>query len=335
MQLIVPKKLNRGDVVALISLSGGRAGDADMLPRYEVGKQRLEDIFRVKVIETPNALKGSTYLYEHPEKRGEDLMWALQNPEVKAIFCIMGGDDSYRVFPYIDPQVIHDNPKILMGYSDIASWMSVFAYAGVRAYYGPNILTPIAQIGSLDQYTENAIRKTLFETEMIGEVECSEAFTPIEWRNLKPKKIKWTKNTGYSIVQGEGVVRGPIFPMPMQQIIGTKYFPKPEFLEGAILAIEHGAPYGQHLAGLHGMREFAAAGVFDKVAGIITGKLDQKSRATLQKVINQEVHRPNIAILENVDFVHHTPMTILPVGAMCEIDCNKVKFSILEAGVRE
>ena len=32
-ELIVPKKLNRGDTIALISLSGGRAGDEDMLPR--------------------------------------------------------------------------------------------------------------------------------------------------------------------------------------------------------------------------------------------------------------------------------------------------------------
>ena len=33
----------------------------------------------VKVVETPHALKGSQYIYEHPEKRAEDLMWALQN----------------------------------------------------------------------------------------------------------------------------------------------------------------------------------------------------------------------------------------------------------------
>ena len=68
-ELIVPKKLNAGDTVAFISLSGGRAGDADMLPRYELGKKRFEEIFGVHVVETPNALKGSTYLYEHPEKR--------------------------------------------------------------------------------------------------------------------------------------------------------------------------------------------------------------------------------------------------------------------------
>lgn len=119
--LIIPQKINAGDTVAFISLSGGRAGDADMRSRYELGKRWFEDTYHVNGIETPNALAGSEYLYNHPEKRAEDLMWALKSPEVRAIICNMGGDDSYRVLPYIDPQVIHDNPKVFMGYSDIAT----------------------------------------------------------------------------------------------------------------------------------------------------------------------------------------------------------------------
>jgi hypothetical protein len=48
--LIVPKKLNPGDTVAFISLSGGRAGDPDMIKRYQTGKNRFEEIFGVKVL---------------------------------------------------------------------------------------------------------------------------------------------------------------------------------------------------------------------------------------------------------------------------------------------
>ena len=86
-ELVVPKKLNRGDTVAFISISGGRAGDEDMIARYMLGKRRFEQIFNVKVVETPNAFKGSEYLYEHPEKRAEDLMWALKNDSIKGIIC--------------------------------------------------------------------------------------------------------------------------------------------------------------------------------------------------------------------------------------------------------
>ena len=142
-----------------------------------------------------------------------------------------------------------------------------------------------------------------------------------------------TKDGSVCICRGSGVVRGRLFSLcggPLQQIMGTKYFPDPDFFDGTILAIEHGAPYGNALAGLHMLRAFAAAGVFDKAAGVITGKMDELPRYFLQKVINAEVHREELVILENVDFVQHTPMTILPTGAKCEIDCENVKFTILE-----
>ena len=44
-QLIKPNKLNIGDTVATISISGGRAGDKDLNWRYQLGKKRLEDTF--------------------------------------------------------------------------------------------------------------------------------------------------------------------------------------------------------------------------------------------------------------------------------------------------
>ena len=73
-KLIIPSKLSEGDTVAFISISGGRAGDEDTLPRYLLGKRRFERIFHVKVVETPHALSGSGYLYEHPEKRAEEVI---------------------------------------------------------------------------------------------------------------------------------------------------------------------------------------------------------------------------------------------------------------------
>ena len=337
-ELIIPNKLNKGDTIALISISGGRAGDEDMLPRYQTGKRRLEEIFGVNVIETPNALKGSDYLYAHPEKRAEDLMWAMKNESIKGIICNMGGDDSYRVLPFIDVEVIRENPKVFMGYSDIATWMAVFAYAGVRGYYGPNVLTPIAQPDSLDSYTLEAIRKTLFSSEIIGEIKPCEDYTTIEWNsNLNPDEISWKKNHGYRIVQGKGKRKGRIFCVcggPLRQIMGTKFYPQQDFWDNTFIAIEHGKPYNSALAGLHELRGFAASGAFDRAAGIITGQMDDESRKILLQVVNHEVGRKDMVILENVDFVHRTPMTVLPMGALCEVDCEKATFTILESGVK-
>ncbi|MCQ2911346.1 MAG: LD-carboxypeptidase [Clostridia bacterium] len=340
-ELIVPKKLKEGDTVCFISLSGGRAGDDDMIFRYELAKERFEREFKVKVVEAPHALCGSMYLYQNPEVRWFDLKWALENPEIKGIICNMGGDDSYRVIKYVHPDVlynvIHDNPKVFMGYSDIASWINVFTYYGVRSYYGPNVLTPIGQIGELDSYTKEAIRKTLFSDRVIGNINPAEKTTPIEWNSsLTKDDIVWTKNDGYKVLQGEGKVRGQIMTMipgPANQMLASRYSFKDSFYDNTILFIEHCNSYDSPLSGLHNLRALAVTGAFDYCKAIVTGKLDEASRKTLLKVINEEVNRKDLILLENVDFVHHTPMTVLPIGAECEIDTDKKTLAILESGV--
>ena len=337
-ELIVPKALKKGDTIALISISGGRAGDADMLYRYEIGKKRLEEIWGLNVIITPNALAGSVFLYEHPEARANDLKWALENENVSGIICMMGGDDSYRVLPYIDIAIIRNNPKVFMGYSDITSWMTVFAKAGVRAYYGPNLLTPIAQPFVLDEYTKNAITKCLFSTEVIGEISACKEYTNIEWKNVTRSGVRWYPNSGYKLIQGSGIARGRIFGGTvgaLQQIMGTEYFPSADFFKNCIIALELGIPYKGSLAVLHQLRALDAAGVFKEAAGVIIGQIKEEEELILTKFLKYEAKKEDIPVLANVDFVHRTPMTVLPIGAMTEIDCDNITLKILEAGVRD
>lgn len=336
-EFIKPERLRPGDTVATISISGGRAGDADMLWRYELGKKRLEDIFGLRVIETPHALMGSEYLYSHPEDRVADLHWALENPEVKGIITNMGGDDSYRLLPYLDYELIRSHPKIYMGFSDITTTCCCFAHAGVMNYYGPGILTPIAQPGRLDEYTENAMRKALFSGETIGRVEPCRRYTPIEWRDLPESDIPWQDNPGYQLIQGHGKVRGRLIGGcmgPLQQIMGTEVFPGRELWEGSIMFIENLSPYNSALAALHGWRALAAGGALDVCAGLITPAMGNEEREVLLKVLKHEVHREDLPVLSNVDFGHRTPMTVLPVGAMAEVDCDSLTFTILESGVK-
>lgn len=335
-QLIKPNKLHEGDTIATISISGGRAGDSDLVWRYKLGKKRLEDVFGLKVIETPNALKGTDFLYKNPQKRAEDLMWALKNPDVKGIICNMGGDDSARLLPYIDFDVIRDNPKVFMGYSDITTLTIYFAYAGVMSYYGPNVLTPIAQPVCLDSYTEKAIRKTLFSNEIIGEVLPCDKYTKIEWQDKKLDEIEWVTNTGYELIQGSGTMQGRLIGGcvgPLQQIMGTFVYPNEKEWEDSIIFLEWGLPYNSVLADLHQLRALNASGVFQSAKGLITTKLNFEEKEMLLKFLKYEAQREDMPVLANVDFMHRTPMTVLPIGAMAEINCDKKTFSILESGV--
>jgi muramoyltetrapeptide carboxypeptidase LdcA involved in peptidoglycan recycling len=110
--LIKPKKLQPGDRVTTVSPSWGGAGEPALRWRYEQGVKRLEEIFGLKVIPMPNSLKGGDYLYKNPQARAEDLMTAFKDESIKGIIANIGGEDSIRLLPYIDFDVIRENPKI-------------------------------------------------------------------------------------------------------------------------------------------------------------------------------------------------------------------------------
>lgn len=334
-QLIKPKKLCPGDTVATISISGGRAGDPDMIERYYVGKHRLEQIFGLKIIETPNALKGSNFIYKNPKARADDLMQALLDANIKAIIANMGGDDSYRLLPYIDYDIIRNNPKIYIGFSDVSSSHNLFTHAGVSSFYGANLLTPIAQPVELDSYTEKWLRKGLFSDEIMGKIEPCEKYTPIEWVKSKPEEILWTKNHGYELFQGKGKVSGRLIGGcggPLRQMMGTCVFPSKEMWKDSIIFLECPAQYSK-LSGLHEFRALAATGMFRLAKGMICSYMNEDDKHNLSKVIRDEEGLTDFPILLNVDFGHRTPMTILPIGALAEIDCGRKTFSILDSGV--
>lgn len=334
--LVKPKKLSVGDTVAAISISGGRAGDTDMIDRYRLGKERLREVFGLEVVETPNALKGKDFIYRNPKARVEDLHWALLNPSVKGIISNHGGDDSYRLLPHIDFDIIRKNPKVFTGFSDISTTHNLFTYAGVTSFYGPSLLTPIAQPGRLDGYTASWMKKVLFTSEIIGRVQPCEYWTPITWKDTKTQEIVWTKNTGYEVLQGAGVVSGRLLggcSAPMQQIMGTFLFPKPERWRDSIIFMEFSSPYGSELAGLHLLRSLAATGMFRHARGLICQSMTDGDKRILLQVLHDEEGLADLPVLIGVDFGHRTPMTVLPIGAMAEIDCEKKTFTILESGV--
>jgi len=168
LELIKPQKLNIGDKVATVSLSWGGAGDDEILWRYNQGKERLEKRFGLEVVEMPHTLMGSDFLYNNPQKRAEDLMQTFADNSVKAVIACIGGNDSIRLLPYIDYDVIAKNPKIFLGYSDSTVTHYICMKAGISSFYGPAILTDFAENIEMPQYTVEAVRKAFFSSEAIG-----------------------------------------------------------------------------------------------------------------------------------------------------------------------
>ena len=205
--MIKPKKLKKGDKVAIVSLSSGLAGEEMFRHRYELGKKRLEQL-GFNVVTMKNALKGIEYLYNHPEKRAEDFMEAILDKDIKGIICNIGGDDTIRLLPYIDFEAIVNNPKVFMGYSDTTINHFVMQKVGVVSYYGPAVMTDFAENNNMHTYTLKYINEVLLENREDIVIKSSDKWTSeyLDWAIEENDNISRKMNEekyGYEVIQGK------------------------------------------------------------------------------------------------------------------------------------
>ena len=205
--MIRPKKLKKGDKVAIVSLSSGLAGEEIFRHRYELGKKRLEQL-GFNVVTMKNALKGIEYLYNHPEKRAEDFMEAILDKDIKGIICNIGGDDTIRLLPYIDFEAIANNPKVFMGYSDTTINHYMMQKAGVVSYYGPAVMTDFAENNNMHTYTLKYINEVLLENREDIVIKSSDKWTSeyLDWAIEENDNISRKMNEekyGYEVLQGK------------------------------------------------------------------------------------------------------------------------------------
>ena len=343
--MIKPAKLRTGDTVAIVSLSSGLAGESDIEWRTEQGIKRLKDVFGLEVKVMPHALKGIDYVYDHPEKRAEDLNAALRDPSVKAIICTIGGNETVRISPYVDYEGMKRNPKIFSGYSDTTTNHLMFYQNGISTSYGPALLSDFAENVTMDDYTVESIKNTWFSAEVIGNIETSDTVRKfgLKWdEENKNKERPLMDNHGYESINGTGKGQGHLIGGCLDvlgNLRGTELFPDLNRFEDAILFLETSEEQMDPGMLEDQLRAFAVMGIFDKVNGIIVGRpQDDAYYDEYKKVwtmIMKECGQEALPILYNASFGHNEPKCILPYGLQAEIDGENKTFSILESAVDE
>lgn len=343
LQLVKPQGLKKGDKVATVSLSWGGAGDDDILWRYNQGKERLENLFGLKVVEMPHTLSGTEFVYNNPRKRAEDLMDAFVDKSIKAIFSCIGGEESIRMLPYIDFDIIRNNPKIFIGYSDSTITHLLCLKAGISSFYGASVLNEFAENVKMHDYTVIYINKTLFSNEPIGRIESPEYWTSerIPWL-IENKYIerRMQANTGYELLQGRDSVQGRLIGgciEVLEMAKQTSIWPKDSDWDNAILFIETSEDMPNPIYVEYWFRNYGTQGILNRINGIIWGKpYNNKYYDEYKEVICKvlrELELNDLPVLYNVSFGHTLPMTVIPYGALAEINCEEKSFSILESGV--
>lgn len=89
------------------------------------------------------------YIAGDAQKRAEDINNFFLDKKIKAIFCALGGDAANEVLPLLNYKIIKNNPKPILGYSDITHFLlAINAKTGMITFHGPNLST-MSRLNSL------------------------------------------------------------------------------------------------------------------------------------------------------------------------------------------
>lgn len=347
--------LKQGDKIAIVSLSSGTLGEDFCQHSLKLGMQRIESFGLVPVL-MPHSLKGIDYVKAHPEKRAADLKSAFANPEIKAIVCAIGGEDTFLTWPYLwdDAEfhsLVQQNPKIFTGFSDTTVNHLLFYQLGLVSYYGPAFLTDFAELGrELLPYSRQTIERFLSI-----EAQAPIVSSPIWYRErsdfsvtaLGTDRIVEQESKGHEWLQGQREFSGALLGGCLESLFDLLYgqrdalekemakkyplFPSKELWQGKIVFLETSEEkptperFHEMLTGLK------TAGIFEVAAGLLFGKpQDEVYYEAYKKVIVEVIADPDFPVLYNLNFGHAYPRTLLPYGVKVRVPEDGVAIQFEE-----
>jgi muramoyltetrapeptide carboxypeptidase LdcA involved in peptidoglycan recycling len=346
MKIIKPNKLSIGDTVAIVSPSWG--GPSKFPNVYELGLVTLRNL-GLKIKEYPATKKDADFLYQNPEVRANDINMAFVDPEVKAIIASIGGEDSVRILPFLDVEIIKNNPKIFMGYSDSTTINSYLNQLGLVTFNGPSVMAGFSQWNFLPNDYQKHVRQLLFENQEVYEYKAYSEFSNgyLNWSDVTDESgVKMPeKNIGWTWLQGKGKIYGNLFGgciEVLEMMKNTKFWPTNDFWKDKILFLEtsEDKPTPDQVRFM--LRNYGMQGIFDKISALLIGRArdysDEEKKIlneTVLNVVRLEFKNDILPIITNMDFGHTDPQWILPLGIKAEIDCDAKSFKLVEKIFKE
>lgn len=353
--MIKPKKLNKGDKVAVITLSRGLLGMPFIKHELDLGIKRLKE-FGLEVEIMPNSLKDMDYVFNHPEDRASDLKKAFMDDSIKGIICAIGGDDTYKTIPYLmeDDEFIdavRKNPKIFTGFSDTTNNHLMLNKIGLETFYGPCFICDLAELDKeMLPYTKESFKK-YFMNEDGYEIKSSDIWY-MERSSFAEDQIGVPRESrkeehGYEILNGSGKVSGLLYGGCLDSLydiytserygnehdIYVKYsiLPTIDEWKEKILFIETSEEKMTPETLERDLMFFKNNKILESVKGIIVGKpMDEEYYNEYKKVYKKVFNDLKTPVLYNVNFGHSVPRTIIPYGVMATVDYDNKKISVDE-----
>ena len=221
-------------------------------------------------------------------------------PDIAAIIASCGGYGAQSVLPYLDFNIIRQNPKPIIGFSDITALQTaVYTLSGISSIAGIMLKFDFSDNNPAFQ-TKNSFEKLIIDGQ----------FTPVPAGNIL--------NSGYA----EGVLIGTNF-CTLMSLAGTTYFPR---LEQKILLLEDIDEKSYRIERL--LCQLEQQQGFELVSAIIFGTfsncaLNHPEEKDIESVLDEFAARhPKITMVKHFPFGHTKARICLPIGEKMQLDAT-------------
>lgn len=270
----------------------------------------------------PHALDRYGYLAGTDRDRAADINQLFADPNIALLLPIRGDWGSARVLPHLDYDAIRQNPKLLVGFSDLtALLLGIHARTGLVCFHGPN------GYSSWREPQTASFRQVLFA----GERATYANQIPAGDRD----RLMQTEFRVRTITPG--TARGPLFGgnlTVLASLVGTPYLPD---MRGAILFVEE---IGEAIYRVDRMlTQLAQAGLLAQLAGFVFGQCVNcgpgggYGSLTLAQVLRDRLAPLGIPAYFNAELGHLENIATLPLGTTVELDATRGQIAMLEAAV--
>lgn len=330
--------LQPGDMVGIVSPAWGGAG---LYPhRVDRGIKHLQALgFKVKTGEY--ALNHNGPVSDTAEHRTADIHSMFADPQIKAIIAAVGGNHSCHLLPLLDFNLIRQQPKVFMGFSDITVLnVAIWQQTGLVTFNGPALLTDFAEVPRMFKYTETYWLKAVSQAQPIGLLAPSTWWTEefLDWAEkadlTRPRRKQ--ASSGWQCLKagsGEGTLIGGCLES-LEHLRGTRFWPQ---WQDSIMFFEtsEGAPPPSRVDSI--LMDYENMGVLAQLKGMLIGRpmrYTDAMKQQLREVVLERTRHYNFPIISDMDFGHTAPQFTLPIGCRARIEAENKQFEIIDAAVR-
>jgi muramoyltetrapeptide carboxypeptidase len=330
LKKIIPPRIQAGQNIGIVALS--TPATKLKIEYRQRAYQKIKELLGVNIIEAPNIDMEMGHTAGSIKERVKSLHTFFKRKDIHAIMSFWGGFNTHQVLEYLDYELIKNNPKILIGYSDTTTLLSAITHkTGLITFNGPAVITfakpsiPNETINSFLSLLVSGLKQYMYPV--------SEQYSDNQW--WMEDKMNFVKNSGLKTFY-PGKAQGEIVGGNMGTLLllaGTSYWPN---MKNKILFLEDDEAENSKTLDRY-FTQFRQMGVFDKISGLVVGRFAScvglNENDSLHMILKDALKGYKIPVITEFDMGHTDPIHTIPIGAKAEIDAKKLEVKILQGVV--